>query len=235
MAQLAKGYSHMNMKTLNGWTIIFDLDGTLVDTAPDLAATLDQILTEEGLPDMGLDPARQFVGHGARALLKKGFAAAGVQLDQPREDQLVKRFIEIYKTCMSKGSKPFPGVLDCLQSARARGATLAVCTNKLTHMAEQLLVELNMHDHFVCVLGQDSVPNHKPDPGHVLATLKRAGGQVEKALFVGDSDADVRAAQAAGVPVWLYTHGYGVDAARACKPDHEFDDYKRLTTHLAAL
>ena len=193
---------------LNGATIAFDLDGTLVDTAPDLVASLNIILGEEGLPALPFDDVRKMVGRGAKALLERGFAAAGAPLDAESAPALVERFIALYLGRIAHKSTPFPGVVDTLVSLRAAGARLAVCTNKLTHLSVALLDALDLTQYFDAVVGADHAPAPKPDPRHVLATIEAVGGDPTRAVMVGDSINDVLSAQAANVPTLLVTFGY---------------------------
>ncbi|CAN5446066.1 phosphoglycolate phosphatase [soil metagenome] len=193
---------------LNGATIAFDLDGTLVDTAPDLVASLNIILGEEGLPPLPFDDVRKMVGRGAKALLERGFTAAGAPLDADKASALFERFIALYLGRIALESTPFPGVVETLISLRAAGARLAVCTNKLTHLSVALLDALDLTRYFDAVVGADSAPAAKPDPRHVLATIAAVGGDPARAVMVGDSINDVLSAKAAGVPTLLVTFGY---------------------------
>jgi phosphoglycolate phosphatase len=193
---------------LNGATIAFDLDGTLVDTAPDLVASLNIILAEEGLPPLPFDDVRKMVGRGAKALLERGFAAAGAPLDADQAPALVERFIALYLGRIAHESAPFPGVVEALVALRAAGAKLAVCTNKLTHLSVALLDALDLTQYFDAVVGADSAPAAKPDPRHVLATIAAVGGDPARAVMVGDSINDALAAKAANVPTLLVTFGY---------------------------
>jgi phosphoglycolate phosphatase len=193
---------------LSGATIAFDLDGTLVDTAPDLVASLNIILAEEGLPPLPFDDVRKMVGRGAKALLERGFAAAGAPLDADQAPKLVERFIALYLGRIAHESAPFPGVVDALVALRAAGAKLAVCTNKLTHLSVALLDALDLTQYFDAVVGADSAPAAKPDPRHVLATIAAVGGDPARAVMVGDSINDALAAKAAKVPTLLVTFGY---------------------------
>ncbi len=223
------------MGHLNGCTIAFDLDGTLVDTAPDLAATLNAVLLEEGLGALNIDAARAFVGHGAAALLTLGFQHAGVALDDKRKAKLVARFIEIYQAHMTDLSKPYPGVVASLTALTQAGATLVVCTNKLTGLSNQLLSGLGLDGFFVNVVGQDAAPAPKPDPRHLQLALRTGGRDPARAVMIGDSTADLLAARGAQVPFALYTPGYGADEAQALSPDATFAHYDDLVATLTQL
>ena len=121
---------HDPSKPLAGWTIAFDLDGTLVETAPDLVGALNVVLVEQGMAPAPLTAVRQLVGHGVRGLLTRAYAMAGLTITEARIDELRPRFIEIYRARIAEESRPYPGCLESLADLRARGAKLAVCTNK---------------------------------------------------------------------------------------------------------
>ncbi len=193
---------------LAGATIAFDLDGTLVDTAPDLVGALNVVLGERGLAHVPQAAAGHLVGKGARALIARGFAMAGEPLREEEIGGLVTRFIEAYRARIASESRPFPGLEAALQSLSEAGATLCVCTNKRTDLSLALLDALGLTDRFVAVTGADRAPAAKPDPSHFLAAIADAGGDPTYALMVGDSANDVLSAHAAGVPVVVVSFGY---------------------------
>ena len=193
---------------LAGATIAFDLDGTLVDTAPDLIGALNVVLGERGLPHVPQEAARVLVGKGARALIARGFALAGEPLDPAEIGGLATRFIEAYRARIASESRPFPGLEAALQSLSDAGATLCVCTNKRTDLSLALLDALQLTNRFAAVTGADRAPAPKPDPSHFLASIAQAKGDPAYALMVGDSDNDVRSAHAAGAPVVVVSFGY---------------------------
>ena len=195
-------------RDLVGITIAFDLDGCLVDTAPDLIGTLNTILAEHGHPGLPLESARTLVGHGARAMLSRGFETAGETLDPAKMDVLFAQFIDLYLPRIARGSRPYPGVVDTLDGLAAAGAALVVCTNKRTDLSLALLDALELTHHFAGVLGPDKAGAAKPDPRHLVAAIKAAGGSADRALMVGDAATDVGAAVAAGVPVVVVSYGY---------------------------
>jgi phosphoglycolate phosphatase len=207
-----------DLQALNGATIAFDLDGTLVDTAPDLVGALNMILAEEGLPPLPFDEVRLMVGRGARALLERGFAAAGHPLDALTAPKLVERFIAIYLDRIAQESAPFPGVVEVLATLRQAGAKLVVCTNKLTNLSVALLDALKLSTAFDAVVGADLSPAAKPDPIHVLTAIKAVGGDPRRAVMVGDSINDALAAsprQRSGPAGQLRLHrGAGRDPGR---------------------
>jgi len=193
---------------LDGATIAFDLDGTLVDTAPDLIGSLNVVLGERRLPALPTEAARALVGRGARALIERGFASAGEPLDEAETPSLVARFIEVYRSRIASESRPYPGMEAALGDLAAAGAILAVCTNKPTGLSNLLLETLGLRARFRAVVGADSAPKPKPDASHLLMAIRDAGGDAARALMVGDSKTDADAARAAGAPCILFPFGY---------------------------
>lgn len=198
----------MTSGELGDATIVFDLDGTLVDTAPDLVRALNHTLDIEGLPHAKLETARNLVGQGARVLIERASAASGVSFGAERLDQLTASFIDFYRADIARESKPFPGVASTLDELAALGAKLAVCTNKRTELSNMLLDALDLSRYFSVVVGADAVTQRKPHPEHYQAAVQRSGGTIRRSVMVGDSAADVGAARAAGAPVMAVTFGY---------------------------
>jgi phosphoglycolate phosphatase len=212
---------------LSGALIAFDLDGTLVDTAPDLIGALNDVLAERRLPAVPVEAARALVGHGAKALIERGFSVAGEPLPTEETPALVARFIDIYRTRIAAESRPFPGVERALDDLAAAGAALAVCTNKRTDLSTELLTALNLADRFAVIVGADLAPAPKPDGRHLIFTAERAGVPIGRTLMVGDSANDVNAAKAAGAPVVAVSFGYTDIPAADLGADqlmHHFDE-----------
>lgn len=225
-------------------TIIFDLDGTLVDTAPDLIATLNVIMSREGLPAVPEDEARLLIGHGARRMLERGLALAGVVPGDPSPsgqadglclDRLFREFVDHYAGHLADQSRPFPGVEAALDTLAARGCTFAVCTNKLEHLSVRLLASLGLAGRFVTICGQDTFSVRKPDPEALLSTLRRAGGALDRAVMVGDSLTDIAAAKAARMPVVAVDFGYTEVPVAELGPDRIISHYSHLPDAVAAL
>jgi phosphoglycolate phosphatase len=214
--------------SLAGATIAFDLDGTLVETAPDLIGALNIVLGERGLPSLPVEAARVLVGRGARALLERGFAAAGEPLAADEAPSLVTRFIEVYLGRIAAESRPFPNLIQALSELTAAGAKLVVCTNKRTDLSLALLDALEMTSLFVAVVGADGAPAAKPDPRHYIAAIETAGGDVARSLMVGDSINDVAAAQGAGAPVVVVSFGYTDIPAAELGAEAVIDDFCEL-------
>lgn len=215
-------------RSLDGATVALDLDGTLVDTAPDLVGSLNAILTEEGLPALQLEKARLMVGRGARALVEMGFAAAGASVPPDRMRPLVRRFIEIYLDRIALESRPFPGLEKALDTLTDAGAKLCVCTNKFTNLSVALLEGLDLARYFAAVTGPDSAPAPKPDPRHLIAAVEAAGGTIGRAVMVGDSAADVGVARAAGAPSIVVSFGYTEIAPAELGGDHLIERFADL-------
>ncbi len=213
---------------LDGATIAFDLDGTLVDTAPDLIGALNVVLGESRLPALPTEAARMLVGRGARALIERGFLAAGEPLDEAETPGLVARFIDIYRGRVASESRPFPGMETALDALAEAGATLCVCTNKPTALSMRLLEALDLKARFAAVIGADSAPRPKPDPSHLLHAIDTAGGDPLRALMVGDSRADADAARAAAVPCILFPFGYTDTPVEALGADLVIQTYAEL-------
>lgn len=198
----------MTDRDLDGWTVVFDLDGTLVDSAPDLIGTLNRLLAIVGHPPVPLSSARHLVGHGARALLRHGFAEAGAVWDEEADPGLFDRFIDDYVAHIADGSQPFDGVVETLEALAARGAILCVATNKRTDLAEALVAALDLTHHFALIAGPDRVSARKPDAAHILDTVRLVGGDPSRTIMIGDASTDTGSARAARVPCVVCSFGY---------------------------
>lgn len=209
-------------------TIVFDLDGTLVDSAPDLVRALNQTLDLEGLPHASLAATRRMVGQGARVLIERASALAGVNYAPARLDQLTNAFIEFYRADIARETRPFPGVEDALDALSALGAKLAVCTNKRTELSNQLLDALGLTSRFSAIVGADAVTQRKPHPEHYRAAVQRAGGVVRRSVMVGDTAADVGSARGAGAPVLLVRFGYCEEDVERLGADVLIDHFQHL-------
>jgi phosphoglycolate phosphatase len=218
-------------------TIVFDLDGTLVDTAPDILRALNETMDLEGLPRVKAQTVRNLIGHGARVLLERASAQHGVTFSAMRLDQLTNEFVGFYAADIARESKPFDGVLESLDTLAGLGAKLAVCTNKRTALSVQLLDALNMSERFSAIVGADAVAEKKPHPDHYRAAVTRAGGVVRRSVMVGDGAADVGAARSAGAPVCVVSFGYsdvGADRLGADVLLHRFSELAPACRRLLA-
>jgi phosphoglycolate phosphatase len=216
-------------------TLVFDLDGTLVDTAGDLTVTLNAVLAGEGLAAVPPDRARAMIGHGARAMLEAGLKASGADPSPARIDALFARFIAHYGENIAAHSRPYPGAEAALDRLSAAGWRLAVCTNKLEALSRRLLEALGLAGRFAAIAGQDTFGVRKPDPRHLTGTLLRVGGAGRPAVMVGDSDVDLATAGGAGVPAIAVTFGYGPLTVTNLPPAQVIDDFDGLDAAIAAL
>jgi phosphoglycolate phosphatase len=216
-------------------TIVFDLDGTLIDTAPDLIDTLNLILTREGLPSMPFDQARQLIGGGARVLLERALIAEGRASAGAEMDRLYAAFIEHYAAHIADRSRPYPQLEATLDRLAAEGHRLAVCTNKLEWLSRRLLDTLNLTQRFAAICGQDTFGVMKPDPEVLRRTIRRAGGTPAAAVMVGDSGTDIDTARAAHVPVIAVDFGYTEVPIATLQPDRIISAYSALPAAIAAV
>lgn len=220
---------------LRGAAVAFDLDGTLVDTAPDLIAVLNAMLVEEGHPPVTYSAARRLIGGGAEALLRHGFEAAGAGLDSARAPLLTDRFVERYLARIADESRPFEGVEAALDELAEAGAVLCVCTNKLTRLSVALLDALGLLGRFAAVVGPDQASARKPDAAHLLEAVRRAGGDPGRAILVGDSQTDVLTARAAGAPCVIVSFGYTEIAPDALGADVLVDAFSEVPAAVRGL
>src|SRR5256714_1772837 len=216
-------------------TIVFDLDGTLVDTAPDLIDTLNAILASHDVAPIAFDEARTMIGGGVKPLLQRGLASKGVQLPPEDIDRLYAEYLEVYAAHIADGSKPFPGLERALDALDARGCRLAVCTNKLEWLSVKLLKELGLAQRFAAICGQDTFTMRKPDPDMLRLTIVRAGGDTGHAVMVGDSMTDIATARAAAVPVIAVDFGYTEKPAAELGADRLISHFDALPEAVTAL
>jgi phosphoglycolate phosphatase len=216
-------------------TIIFDLDGTLVDTAPDLIDTLNVIFAREGLPSVPYEAARNAIGGGAKTMIARGIQAEGRILSAQKLEQMFADFITYYSDHVADRSQPFPGVIDALDTLAARGCRFAVCTNKLEQLSVLLLGKLKLADRFVAICGQDTFGMQKPDPEILRRTVAAAGGNLQRAIMIGDSNTDIRTARAAGVPVIAVDFGYSERPIAEFGPDRIINHFSQLPASIDAI
>ena len=216
-------------------TIVFDLDGTLIDTAPDLVATLNIILTREGLSPLAYDAARNMVGGGAKAMIARGLEAEGRPCPPPRLEELFADFIAYYSEHLTERSQPFPGVTDALDTLSERGYQFAVCTNKIERLSTSLLKHHDLAERFVAICGPDTFGIEKPDPEILRRTVTRAGGTLERTIMIGDSIVDIHTARAAGIPVIAVDFGYSGRPVAEFGPNQTISGFAQLPMSVAAV
>jgi phosphoglycolate phosphatase len=221
--------------SMSGVMVVFDLDGTLVDTAPDLVDTLNIMFAREGLPPIPYDEARAMIGGGARRMIELGLAAEGRAFDKIHVDRLFDDFIAHYAAHIADRSRPFPGLEGALDTLAAGGSRFAVCTNKLEWLSVKLLDALGLAQRFAAICGQDTFAIQKPNPEILRRTIARAGGSADRAVMVGDSANDIDTARAAGIKVVAVDFGYTEIPVSRLGPDRVISHFDDLPAAITAL
>ena len=217
------------MKTYSAFpTIVFDLDGTLADTAPDIVSTLNVILKSMGHPPLPYHEAINLVGSGARALLTEGLKAAQVETDAQQLEKLYLQFLTYYEAHIADETNLYPGAMSALEHLRNIGFPLAICTNKIERHAKLLLEKLGIADFFGAICGRDSFPYFKPDSRHLAMTIEQCGGDINHAIMVGDSITDINTAKNANLPVIAVSFGYSDTPVHQLNPDQVIEHYDNL-------
>lgn len=215
--------------------LVFDLDGTLADTAGDLVATLNVILAREGLASIDLAKARPLVGGGARAMIQRGLSIHGVTVSESRLDEMLADFLAYYEAHIADKTALFPGVADALDHFEAAGFSFAVCTNKVEHPSILLLTALGIAGRFRAICGKNTFAVSKPNGEALLHTIARAGGGRDRAVMIGDSKTDIDTARNAGVPVVAVNFGYTSEPIESFNPDRVIGHYDELWGAVEAL
>ena len=216
-------------------TIVFDLDGTLVDTAPDLIGSLNVLFGRERLAPIALEAGRGLIGGGVRRLIERGLSLQGRTFTAAEIDRLFADYITHYAEHIADSSRPFPGVEAALDALAARGSRFAVCTNKLAWLAVRLLDRLDLSARFVAICGRDTFGIEKPDPDVLRRTIAAAGGDLADSIMVGDSATDIATARAAGVPVVAVDFGYTDVPVAELDPDRIISHFDALPAAVGAL
>lgn len=215
-----------DLAALRGATIAFDLDGTLVESAPDLIGAVNAVLMAQSFKPVAYAEARPFISRGARWLLQWGLAGAGARDPAALTTALFDDFLSHYAAHIADESRPFPGVIDALKVLKAAGVKLVVCTNKPTDLSRSLLTQLGMVELFDGLVGVDAVSAIKPNAAHLIEAVAAVGGELSRTVMVGDAAPDAGAARAAGTPLILVDFGYTEVPATDLAPDtllHHFD------------
>ncbi|MBE5107825.1 HAD-IA family hydrolase [Bacillus thuringiensis] len=207
-------------------TAIFDLDGTLVDTLPDIELAVNRVLVESGLNKLTQEEIRQQIGLGGTALVRAGLTKAGFPLEKQRIKELQQRYLDQYRLNPVIHSRVYPGVLNLLDRLLNSGVNLALCTNKNESVATLILEKLGLKDYFSVIVCGDTMPYKKPDPRPLHLALKSTGTSANYAILIGDSDIDIKAAHSAGMLCAYVSFGYG--RLLSCKPDIIIDDYSNF-------
>ena len=213
--------------------LVFDLDGTLVDSVPDLTNTLNKVLRERGYAPLARSEVAPMVGDGVPALVARGFRARGG--DDAEAAEALPRYIQIYEANATVLTRPYPGVRETLAALRRRGYRTAVCTNKLQQATLAVLEGLDLAGLFDGVAGGDHYPVKKPDPGHLLSLIAELGGSAGRAAMIGDSENDAAVAHAASVPLVLMRYGYARVAPETLGADALLDHFAELPATLERL
>jgi phosphoglycolate phosphatase len=215
--------------------VVFDLDGTLADTAQDLIATLNVVLVREGLAPLPFEQARDLIGAGAKPLIQRGFDVSKAKLSEERLQELYAFFLDHYHHHIAVHSVLFPGVVAAIDKLAQQGFMLAVCTNKMESHALELLKALKIIDRFAFISGKDSFDFFKPDPRHLTETIRLAGGDPNRAVMVGDSKTDIDTAKAAGIPVVGVTFGYTNIHVRDLGADYVVEHFDQMELAVQSL
>jgi phosphoglycolate phosphatase len=213
--------------------VVWDLDGTLVDSATDIATSLNRLLGENELAALDDALIKNMIGEGVAVLIRRGFEAHGITPDGKRLESLVERFLVIYSEVATASTRLFPGAREALQSLSDAGLRQAICTNKPEAITRQVLAGLGIADCFDVVIGGDTLPRNKPDPLPLRTALEGLDVAPERSLMVGDSAIDVQTAHAAGVSVAFVTFGYGPGPSHPHKADYLIDDFADLPAVVA--
>jgi phosphoglycolate phosphatase len=215
--------------------LLCDLDGTLVDSVPDLRRALNKLLLELNLPAQSLEAVKGMVGNGVAKLVARGLAAAGASESPEEGPDLVERFLYHYDAGLVIDTRPYPGAAMVLRGLKSAGWRLAICTNKPEAPSRKILEALDLADLFEAVAGGDSFPVRKPDPGHLLGLLEAMGADPAAAIMLGDSRADAEAARAAGLPAVLVRFGYSPGTPLDALADRMIDRYEELPEALGQI
>ena len=216
-------------------TLVFDLDGTLVDTAPDLINALNFVLDREGLPPVPLHSARNMIGAGARKLIERGLELEGRLASVEDISRLTGDFIDYYAAHIADASRPFEGLESALDDLQTQGYRFAVCTNKLEWLSKLLLDQLGLSARFSAICGADTFGVSKPDPAILRQTVVRAGGELASAIMVGDAGPDIGVARRAGIPVIGVEFGYTDVPIADLEPDRLINHMRELPAAVHSL
>jgi len=212
--------------------ILFDLDGTLIDSAPDIRSAINDVLKQANLPEVTLEQTREFIGDGVTQLVQRAFTAIGIPLHAAALSLYRDRYLRAYEARLANETRPYPGVPQTLRALRWAGWRLAICTNKPIAATQGVLQQLGLDAYFEATAGGDSFPVRKPDPRHLLATLATLDVTADQAIMVGDSENDVAAARGANIPIVVMSYGYHRGSLADIDADLVLDDFDALPANL---
>lgn len=213
--------------------VVFDLDGTLLDTHADLIDSLNHTIASIGLAPVSYDDLTHLVGHGAKVMIERACKLHGHPLTEDESGPLLQRFIAHYRSTMPGHTKPYPGLIAAMDNLKANGFTLAVCTNKLESLARTLIDALGLTHYFAAITGGDTFPVRKPDARHLLGTIEKAGGTPERSIMVGDSFNDIAVAKNAAVASIGVPFGYSDVPIESLEPTRIIQHFDELTPDFA--
>lgn len=221
-------YGKLHMQPQEKPIIVFDLDGTLAETAPDLIQALNEVLIPKGLPETKLSEVRELVGAGMKNLIERVLTKHSILYTEEDLELYFNELLDYYEKHICIHSSLYPGVKDALEQFKNASYTLAVCTNKPEKHSHILLKSLGIHDYFNAICGRDTFSFYKPDPRHLLETILKAGGHSTNAIMVGDSETDIVTAQKANIPVIAFPFGYSLEPVDRYKPTRIINSYDQL-------
>jgi phosphoglycolate phosphatase len=226
--------AHGNSMAAGNPALIFDLDGTLVDSLADLRTAINRLLQELGLPPISLAEARDMLGDGASAFVGRALEDRGVKPNPAEHARLTRRYLDFYEAHPARDTWPYPGVPETLERLRRSGHGCAVCTNKPKRAAEAVLEAVGLAQFFAAVVCPEDVLNRKPHPDHLAAAIAALGPDAMDAVMIGDSANDVRPARALGIPVVVVDYGYSLEPVRSLGADLVLRRFADLEAALAA-
>lgn len=222
------------MKLINK-TVVFDLDGTLIDTLPDIHEALKSTAQKFGLKNLPTEHLRKLLSHGSRKLIESQFDFSEKKFSEKEINSASKHFINYYKKNISTYSKLFPGIIDCLDWLKNESAKITICTNKYEKLAKQLTRDLEIDSYFSVITGSDTFKYRKPDPLHLKKTIKLAQGKLNNSIMVGDSITDFQTAKNAGIPIIIVGWGYSDIPAKTIGGDSFIEEGKELAKTIKSI
>jgi len=227
--------NHGHLMSSSPSAIIFDLDGTLVDSARDLTGALNHVLRQARRPKIDISKVRDMVGDGAKALIIKGFSETGSLPSEADMPIIWQDFLDYYLENITRETIVFPGALSVIKELKAKNIPMGLCTNKVIKLTHKLMTEIGLADYFSAIVGGDSFDYRKPDPRHITSTLEQMQCDPTRAIMVGDSANDIIAAQKANIPVIAVSFGYSKDPVSTLNPDVVIDHYDQFLEKMSRI